>query len=45
MREKPARIDFRANTQKVSPAMVAATQRSTATALANRAKVVEEFGE
>jgi len=42
---KTARIDFRANTRNVPPAMVAATQKSARTALAKRADVVREFGE
>ncbi len=45
MKERTARIDFRANTQNVSPAMVAATQKSARTALIKRAEVVGEFGE
>lgn len=45
MTEKTASIDFRANTRSVSPAMVAATQKSARTALVKRADVVREFGE
>ena len=45
MKEETAKIDFRANTRNVSPAMVAATQKSARTALLKRAEVVSEFGE
>jgi L-lactate dehydrogenase complex protein LldF len=38
-------IDFRANTQKISPHLVAATQKSTRTAVAKRAQAIETFGE
>ena len=38
-------IDFRANVRMASPAVVAATQNSTRTALRIRANVVETFGE
>jgi len=43
--EKTAKIDFRGNTRSMSPAMVAATQKSARTALVKRAEVVREFGE
>ncbi len=45
MKEPTERIDFRANVRKASPAVVAATQKSTRTALRIRANVVETFGE
>jgi L-lactate dehydrogenase complex protein LldF len=45
MKDITARIDFRANTQAVSPAMVAATQKNARTALLKRSEVVVEFGE
>lgn len=45
MMEKTAKIDFRENSRNASPAIVAATQNSTRTALRKRAEVVEEFGE
>ncbi len=45
MTEKTARIDFRENSRNASPAVVAATQNSTRTALRKRAAVVAEFGE
>jgi L-lactate dehydrogenase complex protein LldF len=45
VKEEAARINFRANTRKVSPGMVAATQKSARTALIKRAEVVGEFGE
>lgn len=38
-------IDFRKNTQKVSPHLIAATQKSTRTAVTKRAQAVEAFGE
>jgi len=43
--EKTARIDFRENARNASPAVVAATQKNTGTALKKRAAVVAEFGE
>jgi len=42
---KTAKIDFRENSRNASPAVVAATQNSTRTALRKRAEVVGEFGE
>ena len=45
MKEPRERIDFRANVQSASPAVVAATQTSTRTALRKRAEVVAAFGE
>ncbi len=45
MTEPTGRIDFRANSRNASPAVVAATQNSTRTALRKRAEVVEEFGQ
>lgn len=45
MMEKMAKIDFRKNSRNASPAVVAATQNSTRTALRKRAEVVAEFGE
>lgn len=45
MKGKTARIDFRANTRNVSPAVVAATQNSARTALLKCAEVIREFGE
>ncbi len=45
MTEKTAKIDFRENSRNASPAVVAATQRSTRTALQKRGEVVAEFGE
>ena len=45
MTEKTARIDFRENSRNASPTVVAATQKSTRTALKKRAEVVAEFGE
>lgn len=45
MTEKKEKIDFRANTRNVPPAVAAATQKSARTALTKRAEVVREFGE
>ncbi len=45
MTETTGRIDFRENSRNASPAVIAATQNSTRTALRKRAEVVEEFGE
>jgi L-lactate dehydrogenase complex protein LldF len=45
MTETIGRIDFRANSRNASPAVIAATQNSTRTALRKRAEVVEEFGQ
>ena len=45
MTEEISRIDFRENARNASPAVVAATQKSTRTALKKRAQVVAEFGE
>ncbi len=38
-------IDFRANTHRISPHLIAATQKSTRTALAKRAQAIEIVGE
>ena len=45
MKEPTERIDFRANVRNTSPAVVAATQNSTRTALRIRGDVVKAFGE
>ena len=45
MMEKTAKIDFRENSRNASAAVVAATKKSTLTALKKRAEVVREFGE
>ncbi|MBI5033228.1 MAG: iron-sulfur cluster-binding protein [Chloroflexi bacterium] len=42
---KVPHIDFRKNTQHVAPRLVAATQKSTRTAVTKRAQAVETFGE
>jgi L-lactate dehydrogenase complex protein LldF len=38
-------IDFRANTQTISPHLIAATQKSTRTALVKRAEAIQALGE
>lgn len=41
----PTHIDFRANSQRATPQIVAATQKNTRTALDKRAQAVAAFGE
>ncbi len=45
MKEPMEKIDFRANVQQASPAVIAATRNSTRTALRIRGDVVHAFGE
>jgi len=45
MKEPTEWIDFRANVRNASPKVVAATKKSTSTALRIRANVIETFGE